>query len=358
MQKNREITQTKKNKKPEWTYKTGDHVYSSPALGDIDGDGKLEVVIGSEDHKVYALNGEDGSMLWNYTTGGCVYSSPALGDVDGDGKLEVVVGSADHNVYVFNGEDGSILWAYTAGNAVFSSPALGDIDGDGKLEIVIGSFGRNVYVPSGEVYVFNGENGSMLWNYTTGGYVSSSPALGDVDGDGKLEVVVGSADHNVYVFNGEDGSVLWVYTTGSWVSSSPALGDVDGDGKLEVVVGSYDYNVYVFGFSGLVARWDVIWQGLRGTFLGDKNFLNCDYDMDGLSNTWETSHGLNPVNPDADGDGFYDGWEVAQGTDPLNPLDNLSLRFLYPVMLALVIVFSAIWFRYRYLTARRRGRGG
>ena len=69
-------------------------VYSSPALGDLDGDGHLEVVVGSDDGKVYAWH-HDGTPVagWPQTTGDVVDSSPALGDLDGDGHLEVVVGS-------------------------------------------------------------------------------------------------------------------------------------------------------------------------------------------------------------------------------------------------------------------------
>ncbi|MHA1736179.1 MAG: FG-GAP repeat domain-containing protein, partial [Candidatus Thorarchaeota archaeon] len=104
-----------------WSYTTGDWVCSSAALGDVDGDGKLEVVIGSRDDKVYCLNGEDGSVLWSYATGIAVDSSAALGDVDGDGKLEVVIGSYDNKVYCLNGEDGSVLWSCATGASVDSS---------------------------------------------------------------------------------------------------------------------------------------------------------------------------------------------------------------------------------------------
>lgn len=228
-----------------WSFTTGDNVWSSPALGDVDGDGTLEVVIGSTDFKVYALNGEEGSEFWNFTTGGDVDSSPALGDVDGDGMLEVVVGSNDNKTYALNGEDGSELWNFSTGSGnggvmnhpMFSSPALGDVDSDDMLEVIIGS-------NDGNVYALNGEDGSKLWNFTTGDVVDSSPALGDVDGDGTLEVVIGSWDNKTYALNGEDGSELWNFTTGGLVGNSPALGDVDSDGKLEVVIGSWDNKIY------------------------------------------------------------------------------------------------------------------
>ena len=239
-----------------WRYYTLGDVDSSPTLGDIDGDGKLEVVVGSDDNYVYALNGESGTLLWRYYTGGDIESSPALGDIDGDGKLEVVVGSLDNYVYAINGEDGSLLWRYYTGYryGIECAPALGDIDGDGKLEVVVGSW--TYYV-----YALNGESGSLLWKYYTSGAVSSSPALGDIDGDGKLEVVVGSRDNYVYALNGESGSLLWRYYTGYDIDdSSPALGDIDGDGDMDVVVGSNDNYVYALDSSGKSSVYALEWE--------------------------------------------------------------------------------------------------
>jgi outer membrane protein assembly factor BamB len=220
-----------------WVSAIGSSIQSSPCLGDIDADGMLEVVVGAQNGKVYALTGKHGDSLWSYTTGDEVQSSPCLGDIDADGRLEVVVGSSDHTVYALNGEDGGVLWSYTTGGSVISSPAIGNIDVDEMLEVFVGS-------QNGTVYALDGANGDSLWSYTTGDEVQSSPCLGDIDADGVLEVVVGSSDHTVYALNGEDGSVLWLYTTGDAVESSPAIGDIDGDGNVEVVVGSNDDKIY------------------------------------------------------------------------------------------------------------------
>jgi len=230
-----------------WPQTTGSYVESSPALGDLDGDGKLEVVVGSSDvlgyGKVYAWH-HDGTPVagWPQTTGiHIVTSSPALGDLDGDGKVEVVVGSNDGYVYAWHHDGAPVAgWPQAAGGWVNSSPALGDLDGDGKLEVVVGSCYGSLPSNNGYVYAWHHDGATVAgWPRTTGGAVDSSPALGDLDGDGKLEVVVGCANDKVYAWH-HDGSPVpgWPQTTGGWVDSSPALGDLDGDGTLEVVVGS------------------------------------------------------------------------------------------------------------------------
>ena len=216
-----------------WLYKTGDAVIGSPSIGDIDKDGKPEIVIGSCDHKIYALNGEDGSVLWSYKTGDKILSSPAIADIDNDGKLEVVIGSNDDKIYALNGENGSILWSYKTGGDVTSSPAIGDIDKDGKPEIVIGSCDH-------KIYALNGEDGSVLWSYDTGNEGGSSPAIADIDNDGKLEVVIGCDNpyYNIRALNGENGSELWFYNLGgsSEKKETSSIADIDNDGKLEIIV--------------------------------------------------------------------------------------------------------------------------
>jgi hypothetical protein len=238
-----------------WPKATDDNPYyqgllSSPALGDIDGDGDIEIVVGSNDDKVYAWH-HDGTFVsgWPKATFGNVYSSPALGDIDGDGDIEIVVGSNDGKVYAWH-HDGTLVigWPKATGGST-SSPALGDIDGDGDIEIVVGSNDDKVYAWHHDGTLVSG------WPKAIGCSVFSSPALGDIDGDGNIEIVVGSTDDKVYALH-HDGTLVidWPKAIGGAVFSSPALGDIDGDGDIEIVVGSRDGKVYAW--DGKVYAWD------------------------------------------------------------------------------------------------------
>ncbi len=109
---------------------------------------------------VVAYRGSDGAMLWHfdlkrfskrehfYARLHSVFSSPAVADVDGDGKMEVGFGAFDRNIYLLNA-DGTLRWYYHAADTVWSSPAFADVNADGKLEMIIGSdMTQNLNMPS------------------------------------------------------------------------------------------------------------------------------------------------------------------------------------------------------------------
>ena len=193
---------------------------SSPAIG-ADG----TVYVGSNDSKLYAINGKTGAKLWEFETRSLVKSSPAIG---ADGT--VYVGSNDYKLYAINGKSGVKLWEFETGGWVRSSPAIGS---DGT--VYVGS-------PDNKLYAINGKTGVKLWEFETGRGVSSSPAIGS---DGT--VYVGSDDKKLYAINGKTGVKLWEFETGERVASSPAIGP---DGT--VYVGSHDKKLYAINGKKLV----------------------------------------------------------------------------------------------------------
>lgn len=236
---------------------------SSPAVGNLDGDPQLEIVVGSIDRNVYAFN-HDGSPLagWPVFVGAEVNSSPAIGDVDGDGVNEVVVGAGwqdltnDGAVWAFEA-DGTVMqgWPFVTrdlnlgpnghSDGVFGTPALVDLTGDGKLEVVVGSFDQYLYAIRSD--------GSLLWEFFLYDSTWSSPAVGDLDGDGQPDIVIAAYTHAGFppgLPTVDGGGIMWALErTGAvkpgWpvvaalhFDSSPALGDLDGDGDLEIVIGT------------------------------------------------------------------------------------------------------------------------
>ncbi len=125
---------------------------------------------------VHVPQQENWPVATNWSIG---ISSPAVGDIDGDGDIEIMIGSSDKNMYAFHHNGTNVVgWPVFFNKEVYSSPALGDIDGDGDTEIVVGAHNNNIYALH-----HNGTNVTG-WPVAIGSYGASSPALGDIDGDG------------------------------------------------------------------------------------------------------------------------------------------------------------------------------
>lgn len=248
-------------------------IASSPAIGDIDGDGFPDVAVGcgfatnlSDPGGVWAFR-RDGSLIWTITpslggAGDDVYSTPAIGDVDGDGRNEVVFGAWDHHVYVLRGNGTSLPgWPKDVRDTIWSSPALFDLDGDGRREIIIGADTHAEGPP------INTIDGGTLWVFRSDGSnypgfpkrldvgLGSAPAVGDIDGDGRPEIVIGAGDtpdasgRRLFAFHCDGTNVAgWPVTTAGTTGSSPALANLDADPALEVV--ETDSAGWLYGIDG------------------------------------------------------------------------------------------------------------
>ena len=205
---------------------------------DMDQDGDLEVVAGSS---VYEM---DGTLVWDDGLGDGI---PAVGDFDGDGLPEVV--RTTGSTVVLTDTDGTVLWQVSVPGTGGGAPTVADFDGDGEPEV--GVAGLALYT------VFD-TDGTVLWSNPTQDASSSvtGSSVFDFDRDGSSEVVYAD-EQNLWVYDGATGAVkiqLDGHASGT-LFEYPIIADVDHDGSTEIVVASNNY-----AFSG--------WTGI--TVIGDE----------------------------------------------------------------------------------------
>ena len=244
---------------------------SVSSIGDQDGDGKEDVLVGAPYYNsytgaayIYSSNGDlikkidgeaEGSFLGN--------SISSIGDQDGDGKEDVLVGApnvdaVNSKVYIYN-STGNEIHEFTrnANNDSFgwSVSSISDQDGDEKEDVLIGSPGNYIDV-AGKAYLYS-STGSLINSFGfsgdgalddgMGNFVSS---IGDQDGDGKEDVLVGASSAGVnagdagsiYIFSSATGNAIKRFdgfgVEDQMGKSAFSIGDQDGDGKEDVLVGA------------------------------------------------------------------------------------------------------------------------
>ena len=244
------------------------------ALGDIDGDGKVDIVVSNGNNiiSIYRNKSSAGSITTSsfdskvdFTTG-TRPGSVAIADLDGDGKLDIaVVNTFDKSVSIFRNTavpgiinssslvSGYGLAASTSSQSLLSGPvfiAISDLDGDGKPDIVIANQSAN------SISIFR--NSAIPGNFTKSSFSSkvdfatgagpTSIAIGDIDGDGKPDIAVtngGSTDKTISILrntssvgsiNNSSFATKVDFQTNSVLPQSIVIADLDGDGKKDIAV--------------------------------------------------------------------------------------------------------------------------
>ena len=233
---------------PGWPQNMGGDPWFSPDRGmvwaDITHDGYPEVIASSTDRKLYVWDCE-GNLLpgWPKTLNDMAQSVPSVGDIDGDGDLEIVQGTRGMTsgglVYAFEA-DGTVMPGFPlslSGNNISGAVTLADLDGDGDLELLAA---ERAY-PIGYLHIFHhdGNPYGANWPAELDHVPTGTPAVGDIDNDGFPEIVHMSYT-SIYAYEaGGDilpGWPLTWYPDRRFSYQSPALGDLTEDGFLEIAV--------------------------------------------------------------------------------------------------------------------------
>ena len=267
-------------------------------VGDVDHDGHADVIVGAPDNgaggakagRAYVYSGKDGHALLTLTgaAAGDAFGSAVAGWSDARQTLLIVgapsAGSRKSGrTYVYRGltqQPAFTIESDETGHALggmFVS-VLGDVDGDGVPDVYASDWSNRAKGPStGRVYVHSGRDGHRLLTLTGEtegeGFGTSPSVAGDIDGDGRADLIVGAWQYGgaalsggrAYLYSGRDGHLVKTFTCrtpgDTFGFDAVGMGDVDGDGTIDLLITSAWSGVHHF-HSGRIF---IVSSGVQGS---------------------------------------------------------------------------------------------
>ena len=240
-----------------------------PVLADITGDGMLDIVVAQGwSLRVYDYaNG--GQQVWQYTqpdqaSGTGAFGAPAVADLTGDGQPEIIINWGP--VVEAIRADGSLLWRYEPGQAGLFRPSpvtVADVNGDGQMNIVTASAISSGFVVLSHLLMVVDAQGNLVWSQNVGDTTSSASGVAaqDLTGDGAWEIIWNGSQDGLLILRGSDGKRLFnePYVGSDTVMEYPTLGDVDGDGVADIVLGGRE-GIFVISHVGRWADSRPLWN--------------------------------------------------------------------------------------------------
>ncbi|MFH1592142.1 MAG: S8 family serine peptidase, partial [Candidatus Woesearchaeota archaeon] len=249
-------------------------LFYSPTVGDVDADGEKEVILiyyyfpnGLDDwytiESHVAIFDSIGNLEIDFDVPLFPYGDPVMLDMDGDFDLEICFSRGQGEACYHH--TGIREWDWNGGGYQLTplSLATGDLNNDGSNEIVFGNI-RGFF--GGDIYVLD-RYGEVLpgWPQEVGSSVWVQPVLADLNNDDNSDIITTTYGGKLFAFD-FNGNQLFEPKQMYCISQSGAsVGDVDGDGVLEIVAVNELGDVFVWKTNGAVSNESLEWPMLRNT---------------------------------------------------------------------------------------------
>ncbi|MBT2584248.1 PQQ-binding-like beta-propeller repeat protein [Planococcus sp. ISL-109] len=227
-----------------WRFSSLEQNEPFPTIVDIDGDGKLECIFNSIDQHAYCLNAETGTLKWKNHAGFGIDCFGSSADMDNDGVFEYIINGRGGRTLYLDGVTGetkykSTDWSVWATSETNSRATVFDYETD-KKAVVFGGL-------AGFVYCLDGQANTIWRTYLSANMRGSTNIL-DVNLDGEYEILVPDMMGTLTILNKHGKEVGQINVKGG-IEGTPLVGDLDGDGKIEVFLTSLDGYASMFRFT-------------------------------------------------------------------------------------------------------------
>ena len=265
---------------PGWPFFTADSSFTTPSLADLYGNGQTEVVEGGDSSPglAYGQNytagghlrviGAGGNLICDYDTNQTVDSSPAVGNFLAGGQIGIAFGTGsyypgapDTNTLFGSDSHCNIVWRTNLGGNTAASPALGDLEGDGNVEVLEGADTGS----GGLVWALNGSNGAAVpgWPQATPGRIIGGITTADLTGGGYNDVLVPTT-YGLVIYDGRSAQVVATLGSDLGLQNSPMV-TTDPNGTIGITIAGYNAQN-----AGVIQHWEM--AGSNGHSLGKRSW--------------------------------------------------------------------------------------
>lgn len=225
----------------------GDTQSYASIMADLDGDGDIDIVSPSAGGPLVRILLNDGAGSFtagtSLSSAGSVNRGVASGDVDGDGDIDLYIGTdsslVQNTLWINNGAGGFTGTSIAGDSFKVFGAVMGDVDGDGDLDLYAGTLASSGTVQQNKLWINDGSGVFSASDITGDDARTYKPAMGDVDGDGDLDIYapsIGSLPNRLWINDGSGSFTADDLTGDSLDAYGADMGDVDGDGDLDIYV--------------------------------------------------------------------------------------------------------------------------
>jgi len=225
-------------------------VQSSPNVIDINNDNYPEIFFGDNNGFVHGIDYQ-GNNLNGFPvelpdgTSKEIWGSPAVGDIDNDGEIEIIVNSKNKHCYIID-QNGNIELNYETNQYLMGTPSLGNMDNDDDLEIIFTG-----YSTTGDIFAIN-HDGTNVDNFPVSidEKILRGVSIYDINGNGKDDIVVATENEKFIAIINDDGTQNIIFTSENKFKSAPSI--IETNNGIMIVVGDEGGHFYGINIDGTI----------------------------------------------------------------------------------------------------------